>query len=113
MKEGEQYKEFYEQTLQTRRDIIDKWIIIKDLVDLPTWYRKDLIDLLDNMKLDFLYRTTKLTDQVSHILYRNGWLAAIEEVKRTIEGLNIPTSESVDEVTRDIITKPWQAKSKR
>ena len=87
--------------MKIKQDIIER-DVVKDIRKIPKSYKKSFIELLDAMKIDFLYRTTKSIGDVKHIIYRNWWLATISEIRKAIETIGNEEENKIWEVTRDI-----------
>lgn len=89
-------------SMETRQDILKRDDIIKDLLSMPKVYKNTMIDLLDYIKIDFLNRTTKVISEVNHILYRNGGLMTISEIKDALWAVWQKSDTVVWEITRNI-----------
>ena len=107
--QDEQYKLVYDYVFSIREDILKRDEVLAQVYDSPNTFKEAMVDLLDWLKHDFTVRTAKVTDNVLHIAYRNGWFWVIEEIKKAILNNTTIEKEIIGELTR----RPKQNLDKR
>lgn len=95
--------------------VIDKQDVLEDLTEIPDWYKKIMLPLLDIIKQDIVAKSIKIMDKVDYIFYVNGALGAIhilwEYITKSIQWFG---EQRISDLTRKpmVNKKPWQWKAR-
>lgn len=92
--------------MEIRKDLISRDEIVKDLQSMPKSYKNTMLDLLDYTKVDFLYRSTKGIWELNQILFRNGGLTTLSEIKKSILDAWHKPETTFWEVTGKVLDTP-------
>ena len=99
--------------MSIRRDIIDKEEVYKELRELPLSYKNIFFSLLDCVKIDILYRAVKVIDNPNQIIYKNGAMASLEEIKKYIGATWQIKDQEYGEITWLPVTKTPKTLTRR
>jgi hypothetical protein len=88
--------------------VIDKQDVLEDLANIPDWYKKILLPLLDIIKQDVVAKSIKIMDRVDYVFYVNGALGSIHILKEYIVNwIKWFDKEKVSDLTRKPISKKY------
>jgi hypothetical protein len=78
------YKDHYESYRHLEHSIIDQEEVIDTLKEMPTQYKKTLIQMFAILKHIVVARSVKIMDKLDHVFYVNGAMGMLDMIQKYI-----------------------------